>query len=276
MARNGSNQEECFETFYTYSSCHGGGLMKVAVVTPYYRESETVLRRCLDSVQAQTYRQVTHYMVADGHPRHDVLQHYAAVVHVPLPRSHGDFGDTPRGVGGMCALSEGADVCLYLDADNLLLPGHVQSVVDVYAQAQAAGAPLDAVFADRHIFFPDHPHLRLSDPEDKTRLLVDTNCISLARSAAFLWAAWGQIPPAMAPACDRVMFGLIRYHRLRYAWTGLPTVLYESNWSRNYRMAGLPVPASGLHDGVMHDLDAKYSEEEMFAHLRVRFRRPAK
>lgn len=36
---------------------------------------------------------------------------------------------------------------------------------------------------------------------------VDTSCISLARSAGFLWGAWCQIPRSITPICDRVMCG---------------------------------------------------------------------
>jgi len=42
--------------------------MRVAVVTPYYKEPEAWLARCLTSVREQTYP-VTHLVVADGHPQ---------------------------------------------------------------------------------------------------------------------------------------------------------------------------------------------------------------
>ena len=42
--------------------------MKIAVVSPYYREADDVLRTCLDSVRAQTYADCRHFVVADGVP----------------------------------------------------------------------------------------------------------------------------------------------------------------------------------------------------------------
>src|SRR5437868_3981074 len=63
--------------------------LKVAVVTPYYKEPIEVLRRCLDSVAAQRAA-CTHFLVADGHPNPEVAQW--GVEHVVLPKSHADNG----------------------------------------------------------------------------------------------------------------------------------------------------------------------------------------
>lgn len=245
--------------------------MKVAVVTPYYKEPPSTLRRCLDSVAAQTHPDVRHCMVADGHPQPDVTQAYPGVLCINLPVAHGDYGNTPRGVGALCALSEGADLVCFLDADNLFEPDHVASVVAVYEKARAEGRPLDAVFAYRHVFLPGHPLLRLEDPDDLAHRHVDTSCITLARSAAFLWPAWGLIPRGSAAVCDRMMLALMRHHQLRMAWTGRHSVLYESNWAVHYRRAGLPVPDSGLHDQTLQNV--KLDGAELFAHLRVRLGR---
>lgn len=242
--------------------------MKVAVVTPYYKESEVVLRRGLDSVQRQTHADFVHYMVADGHPRPEILAGYSRVVAVDLPRAHADYGCTPRSVGAILALNAGADVVCFLDADNLLAPEHLESLVSTYQSASRRGETLDAVFAQRHIFLPGHEHLRLVDAEDTARTHVDTSCISFHRSAAFLWPQWGLIPKAATPACDRVMFDLVRAHRLRTMWTDRFTVLYESNWSIHYRLAGLPLPDQGLHDGTMNNVELP--ADEMFARLRIR------
>ena len=251
--------------------------MKVAVVTPYYREPPATLRRCIESVRAQTHAQVQHYLVADGHPQPEVTQDYAGLSCVNLPQSHADFGDTPRAVGAMCALNEGADILCFLDADNMFEPDHVASAVAVYQKASAAGQPLDAVFAFRHVFLPGHEHLRLKDSEELRHAHVDTSCFTLARSAAFLWPAWGLIPKGLGSVCDRVMLALMRQHGLRVAWTGRHTVLYESNWSAHYRLAGVPLPATGLHDHTMRNVARDFSEEELFAHLRTKLRlRPAR
>lgn len=242
--------------------------MKVAIVTPYYKESEVLLRRCIRSVSEQTHPDVKHYFVADGFPRPDITTGVENLIPINLPSAHGDYGCTPRGVGGMCALNEGADVVCFLDADNLYQPEHVTSLVSVYQQALARGAPLDAVFAYRHVFLPGSEHLRLVDREDVAHTHVDTSCYSFARSAAFMWVQWGMLPPGWTPLCDRVMFDLAKLHKLKMAWTCQHTVLYESNWRAHYTQAGLPIPTEGLHDGTLGTA-VKPPIEEVFARLRV-------
>ena len=66
--------------------------MRCAVVTPYHTEPLSMLRRAHDSVRSQGVA-VTHVLVADGHPREE-LDSWDAV-HLRLPTSHGDNGNTP-------------------------------------------------------------------------------------------------------------------------------------------------------------------------------------
>lgn len=76
--------------------------MNVAVITPYHREDLSLIRRCHDSVLAQTVP-VRHFLVADGFPRREIDAWDAD--HLTLSRSHADFGNTPRSVGSMSALN---------------------------------------------------------------------------------------------------------------------------------------------------------------------------
>ncbi|HET8898872.1 MAG TPA: glycosyltransferase, partial [Rhodanobacteraceae bacterium] len=121
--------------------------MRVAVVTPYYQEATETLQRCVDSVRAQTHAALVHYCVADGFPRHDLLDGAPRLRHIVLPNAHANYGATPRGIGAQCALADGMDVVCFLDADNLFEPDHVASLVETYARARARGTPADAVFA---------------------------------------------------------------------------------------------------------------------------------
>src|SRR5580765_4352477 len=237
--------------------------LKVAVVTPYYKEPAAILRRCMESVRTQNYPHVVHYMVADGVPQPEVIAEWAQVRHITLPHGHANFGCTPRGIGAQCALADDFDVVCFLDADNLLLPDHAQSLVRVYDRARAAGEPLDAVFSSRYLFLPGHEHLRLVPPgEVKGSGFIDTNCISLSRSAGFLWGAWCQLPRSLTPICDRAMCKLMQDHKLRVDWTEQHTVLYEANWRRAYLLAGLTPPESGLHDDTLDIVGEDLTEEE--------------
>jgi glycosyltransferase involved in cell wall biosynthesis len=236
----------------------------VAVVTPYFREPHWKVQRCCTSVSKQTYPRVLHYLVADGLPLKEPLKEEGSRVrHISLPTSHNDGGSTPRGIGAVCALNEGADIICFLDADNLYLENHVASIITCFASF-----PLDAVFSHRHIFLEGHEHLRLTDSEDLSKTHVDTSCMALAKSAAFILPAWAMMPQSLGAICDRVFLQIIRHHGLRTRWTEQFTVLYESRWATTYQACGLPVPDDAHSidiERVRKGLDAA----ECFARLRL-------
>ena len=109
-------------------------LLRVAVVTPYYKESPQTLRRCIESVRGQTHPHVVHYLVADGFPQRELMADWPQVRHIELPHAHANYGCTPRGIGALCALADDVDIVSFLDADNLFLPEHVASVVQAVEQ----------------------------------------------------------------------------------------------------------------------------------------------
>jgi glycosyltransferase involved in cell wall biosynthesis len=239
----------------------------VAVVTPYCSEPRWKLQRCCDSVSKQTHPRVLHYLVADGSPLKEPLADSdGRIRHISLPTAHNDGGDTPRGIGAICALNEGADIICFLDADNLYLEEHISSIVTAFASS-----PVDAVFSHRHIFVEGREHLRLTDSEDLSKTHVDTSCIALAKSAAFILPAWAMMPQSLGPICDRVFLQLIRHYGLRTRWTEKFTVLYESRHATTYRACGLPVP----DDAHFIDIDAvreRLDAAECFARLRLALR----
>ena len=74
---------------------------RVAVVTPYYREDDAVLRACLESVRDQTHRACRHSSL-DGRPNPLVAEF--ALSHIRLPQARGDDGDLARCVGALAAM----------------------------------------------------------------------------------------------------------------------------------------------------------------------------
>ena len=78
------------------------------IVTPYYKEERPLLSRCISSVSNQSVR-TDHIVVADGHPQSWIDME--PVRHLKLDRSHGDYGNTPRGIGVLLAISEGYPQC---------------------------------------------------------------------------------------------------------------------------------------------------------------------
>jgi hypothetical protein len=221
--------------------------LRVAVVTPYFREDLAVLSRCHASVAAQTHP-CRHVMVADGFPRDEIDAW--DVEHVRLDRPHADFGDTPRAVGGERALAAGCDAIAYLDGDNALRAHHVESLV---RRHRATGAPV--IFSGRTLHLPTGQTLPGIDPEDG-RAHVDTNCLFLAGDARAMGSAWTAYPRPLSAVGDRVVVRMLQARGFPIACTGALTVRYTVNDAHFYRALQLPVPPDARPDFDMMPLAA--------------------
>ena len=100
---------------------------QVAVVTPYYKENDDILRQCHLSVLRQSYP-CTHILVADGHPK-PLFDEQPKTMHITLPQANGDMGNRPRAIGGILAESYGFDAVAYLDADNWYDLAHIERLI---------------------------------------------------------------------------------------------------------------------------------------------------
>jgi glycosyltransferase involved in cell wall biosynthesis len=222
--------------------------MKVAVITPYYKEPRRWLERCLNSVQAQEH-EATHFVVADGHPQDWIDQR--AVRHLRLDRAHGDYGNTPRAVAALLAASEGFDAVCFLDADNWASTRHVRSCVEL-----AATGDYDYLTTRRHMVRDDGSIMPLCIGEDRSGAHVDTNCYFLLRGAFHTIARWALMPRPMAVYGDRVFLAALRADgaHLRSACTEERSVRYLCTWAHLYRDIGEtpppfakdPLPLQGL------------------------------
>jgi glycosyltransferase involved in cell wall biosynthesis len=215
---------------------------RIAIVTPYFKESLDVLAQCHESVLAQDVA-ADHIMVADGFPQAELAGW--KVRHVTLPSPHDDGGGTPRAVGGLLADSEGYDFVAYLDADNWYHPGHLASLLDLHAKT---GSPVCTGFRTFHR--PDGSKLDISEPEEDALQHVDTSCFLLHRAAFSALALWARMPKPLGPLCDRVFLAALRNERWPITSTRQRTVAYRTLHELHYRNAGLEPPA-GFKSGSM-------------------------
>lgn len=236
----------------------GGGSVKVAVVTPYYREGLETLRRCHDSVSRQTYP-CTHIFVSDGHPRHEVAAWDAQ--HIVLPVPHRDYGNTPRGLGGVSAISHGFDAVAFLDADNWYSEDHVESLV---THCQRTGHAV--AFSSRHIILPTGEYCPFIEQEEAERRHVDTNCYFITENAAFLIPIWAMADRGFSSICDRVMFKIIQSRGIPHGWTGRQTLYYETRWRGHFEAMGKEPPPDA-HDVNWDELRRPYSPERCISRL---------
>lgn len=208
--------------------------MKVAVITPYADEPIDVLWRCHQSVLRQTHP-CGHFLVADGASR-PALSDWNAQ-HIQLPARHHDGGCTPRALGAIAALNQGFDVVCFLDADNYYAEDHVEACVSAVVESEAS-----VVFAQRQIVLPDGQLCPYEDLDVLERRHADTSCHVYTRAAAALFPLWAQLGPRLWPACDRILFSVVRSRGLSVAWLDSRTVYYTSRWGLHFKAMGLAPP----------------------------------
>lgn len=209
--------------------------MRIAVVTPYYREDKEILARCIDSVRAQPMR-VDHILIADGHPQ-DWVENHENVDHLVLRKSSADYGDTPRSLGFLLAIRRDYDIIQFLDADNVLFSNHFEAVLNGFA---ATGA--DLLIARRHMLRPDGSIINWTSDEDEKLQHVDTSCYVFSRNAFPAGLKWSYIPRELGCVDDRVFFASIKCSNLKIAVLSIKTVGYTCMWPVVYRAIGEEPP----------------------------------
>lgn len=205
---------------------------RLAVVTPYWREDEATLMRCIDSVAHQTLA-ADHLLVADGAPQG--WFDGTGVRHIVLDRNHGDWGNVARGIGAVLAAGEGYDGIALLDADNAFDPDHLALCMAV----ASAGKGAAMVAARRRFALPDGTPVDVDD----TPGLIDTNCMLVLPRAYPLLSRWTLIPAQMAGIGDRIFHAAVVAQRLRIVTTDRPSVTYTSRVAAHYRAVGREPPA---------------------------------
>jgi glycosyltransferase involved in cell wall biosynthesis len=235
--------------------------MKVAVITPYYRERLSVLRQCHESVARQTWP-ATHYLVADGFPNDEAAKW--PVKHVALSKSHADGGNTPRCIGAISAFNSSFDAVAFLDADNWYAPDHIQSLVHACEQTGAHVA-----ISGRTIVLDNGEVLSKPDPEDAVGAHADTSTYFITGKAAFLAPYWGMMSPKLWPVGDRLIFSLLARFKIPTVRTKRGTLFYRSNYGAHYRMAGLEPPpkVNDIDYAAVYDA---FDPQENWARLRIR------
>lgn len=233
--------------------------MKVAIITPYYKEEPSILWRCHKSTLDQIHPS-RHFLVADGHPSKHVERWDCE--HIILSSSHADNGNTPRGIGALSAMKQGYDLICFLDADNWLCSDHVSEAIAIKLQSPET----DIAILGRNIVLPDGT-LVLNDPEDEFKTHVDTSGFAFFRSAFNLLPIWILMPSCLGPLCDRVMFLAIRQRDMKMTWSPKNTWFFTSNYLNHYSFANR-TPLGKTHDIAIKAIAEAYeSEKDYFKHL---------
>ena len=205
--------------------------MKVAVVTPTV--GAKTLRQCVESVEAQTYENLTHYIVLDGEEEHgdkiwNQLQGATRTKTIRLQENIGK-GWYGHRVYAACGYLVDADVICYLDEDNWFEPNHVEKLVERIKK----GA--DWAFSLRKIFDREGNFVCEDNCEslgqwpiyfNKDAFHIDTSSFmvkaDLARKLGQAWyAQWG---------ADRQFFNVLKQY--------FPNFSCSKEYSLCYRLDG--------------------------------------
>jgi glycosyltransferase involved in cell wall biosynthesis len=221
--------------------------MRIAVITPYYKETEATLRRCADSVAAQTLSHVDQIFVSDGHPR-DVVDTFPNAVHIRVP-NHDDYGDTPRAIGALHAVNRGYDAVAFLDADNWYEPQHLELLA---REAVTHGVPVAT--ATRTLWSEEGEPLGVCTECDGD-IHVDTNCFLILSPAYRVLSAWGFKDRNNSISGDRIFWRAIKDAGLGRVRCASPTVNYTTNFAAHWVRIGRTPPSTAkvsvrLPDGV--------------------------
>lgn len=206
-----------------------------AVVTPYCTEDASVIARCIASVKRQSAPAV-HFLVSDGRAQNWIDRE--RVRHVKLGRTHGDYGNAARGVGGLLAAAEGFRCIAFLDADNWYEPDHLEQCMEAAAGCPAADC--DYVVARRRWMRPDESFI--DAPDEPVERHVDTNCLVLLPGSHHLISLWASMPRQLSAIGDRIFYAALRSRGLRSAVVPRATVNYLCLWEYVYRQKGEAPP----------------------------------
>lgn len=207
-------------------------MMKIAVVTPTIGSKH--LKQCVESVQKQTYKNLTHYIFIDG------CEHRSKVKTVVPLSSNIKYIDMEENVGkgwyghrvyAACSFLVNADAIIYLDEDNWLEPTHVEEMV-------ATLGVHDWAYSLRKIYDKEGNYLCKDNCESLGRwptffndqvFHIDTSCFIVRRdvcvSIGHAWyGQWG---------ADRQFFSALAKHFPRFDCSGNHTLCYRLDGNPN-------------------------------------------
>ena len=218
---------------------------KIAVITPYYKESDEILLQCHESVLKQLGDfDVKHFMIADGHPNENARSWDCN--HTTLKTSHSDNGNTPRAIGCLLAKNENYDFITFLDADNWYHENHISSLMQTFSEKKCR-----VITSFRTFHLPDGTFLDISEASEDALRHVDTSCILLHKSAFHINDLWSMMPKPLSPICDRVFMAGVRHKQLGFVSTEQRTVAFRTQYAYHYRQAGLNPPSEVKGEDIL-------------------------
>jgi glycosyltransferase involved in cell wall biosynthesis len=207
--------------------------MKVAVVTPTINSKH--LKQCLESVEKQTYENLTHYIFIDGcqyEPKvKELIREFPKTRYIELEENVGKDWYGHR-VYSACSFLVNADIICYLDEDNWFEACHIDKLVKKIKEGN------DWVYSLRKIYDKDGKYVCDDNCESLGKWPVyfnesvhhiDTSCFAVRRDIAVRighawYGQWG---------ADRQFFSALSKSFPKFDCTNAHTACYRLDGNPN-------------------------------------------
>lgn len=207
--------------------------MKVAVVTPTI--GSHTLSDCISSVDKQSYKDLTHYIFADGTEHFDKIKNQlegstkTKVIWLEENVGKGWYGHR---VYAACSFLVNADIICYLDEDNWFEPCHVEKLVNKIKEGY------DWAYSLRKIYDKEGNYLCDDNCEslgkwpvyfDDNVFHIDTSSFAVKRDVAIRighawYGQWG---------ADRQFFHNLKNHFPNFSCSNFHTMCYRLDGNPN-------------------------------------------
>jgi hypothetical protein len=231
-------------------------VLKIAVITPYFKEPINILKEChLSVVSQKSDASITHFLIADGFHLDEINSWEAR--HISLPRSHDDNGNTPRGIGSIQAIKEGYDFITFLDADNWFHQNHLQSMLDKWIESKS---PVICSLRTYHQL--NGKQILFEEPDENSLYHVDTSCFFLHKDSFDIIDIWLKMPNSLGPLCDRIFMSAIKWKNYSIGFSKKRTVAFRSQYLFHYLLSKTEVSLKLKSlDCLNHALDYLQSKD---------------
>ncbi|MBF7682545.1 glycosyltransferase [Acinetobacter sp. B5B] len=230
--------------------------MKIAIITPYYKEDLSIIKRCHHSVLQQNIlkRQdvsLTHFLIADGNAYIEI--NAWACQHIILPPSN-NYGDTPRGIGAALASAQNFDALCFLDADNWFSADHLSNILSLYQTDHP-----QIITTSRNLYTLDE-HFIGKCPEVDGQRFVDTNCYFIDKHAFHICGEWLFKSKKDSVMGDRLFWQYILKSNIVKLHIDTPSVNYSTHYAAHYQAFALPIPMTAKVYDAMSSTFISYAE----------------
>jgi|688.fasta_scaffold155207_2 glycosyltransferase involved in cell wall biosynthesis len=215
--------------------------MKVSIITATIGKQQ--LAQCIESVRAQTYKNVEHIIVVDGKDNWQKTEPILYACEFPsnntnehivlLPFATGKDRFNGHRIYGASTFLASGDFFIWLDDDNFIDPNHVESLVETVEKNK-----LDWAYSLRKIVDDKGNYICLDDCENlgkwKSILndnFVDVNCFFIKRELAIqlapIWYRKAREPNVME--VDRALTAILMHNsdKLKFDTNNEYTVNYR-------------------------------------------------